>query len=98
MFGHLHLLGGSQPPHITLGNIADKYGPILTIWLGVHRTLVVSSWEIAKECLTTNDKVFAIHPKGVALEVLGNNYAMIGYLGSGLMVPRSEERRVGKEC
>ncbi|XP_065632997.1 cytochrome P450 CYP82D47-like [Quercus suber] len=79
LIGHLHLFGGSQPPHITLGNMADKYGPIFTIWLGVHRTLVVSSWEIAKECFTTNDKVFANRPKGVALEVLGYNYAMIGF-------------------
>nr|XP_023899749.1 uncharacterized protein LOC112011612 [Quercus suber] len=59
--------------------MADKYGPIFTIWLGVHRTLVASSWEIAKECFTTNDKVFANRPKGVALEVLGYNYAMIGF-------------------
>ena len=59
--------------------MANKYGPIFTIWLGVHRTLVVSSWEIAKECFTTNDKVFANRPKGVALEALGYNYAMIGF-------------------
>ncbi|XP_050241971.1 cytochrome P450 CYP82D47-like [Quercus robur] len=77
LIGHLHLLGGSEPPHITLGKMADKYGPIFTIWLGVHRTLVVSSWEIAKECFTTNDKAFANRPKGVAPEVLGYNYAMI---------------------
>ena len=79
LIGHLHLLGGSQPPHITLGNMADKYGPIFTIWLGVHRTLVVSSWEIAKECFTTNDKAFANRPKALALELLGYNYAMFGF-------------------
>jgi hypothetical protein len=71
LIGHLHLLAGTKPAHITLGNMADKYGPIFTIWFGVHRTLVVSSWEIAKECFTTNDKAFATRPKGVALEVLG---------------------------
>ncbi|GMY28549.1 cytochrome P450 CYP82D47-like [Fagus crenata] len=79
LIGHVHLLGGSQPPHITLGNMADKYGPIFTIWLGVHRTLVVSSWEIAKECFTTNDKAFANRPKALALEILGYNYAMFGF-------------------
>ena len=79
LIGHFHLLGGSQPPHITLGNMADKYGPIFTIWLGVHRTLVVSSWEIVEECFTTNDKAFANRPKTLALELLGYNYAMFGF-------------------
>ena len=59
--------------------MADKYGPIFTIWLGVHRTLVVSSWEIAKECFTTNDKAFANRPKALALELLAYNYAMFGF-------------------
>ena len=79
LIGHLHLLGGSKLPHITSGKMANKYGPIFTIWLGVHRTLVVSSWEIAKECFTTNDEAFANRPKGVAPEGLGYNYAMIGF-------------------
>jgi hypothetical protein len=30
LIGHLFLLGGPQPPHITFGNMADKYGPIFT--------------------------------------------------------------------
>ncbi|KAM5564763.1 hypothetical protein ABKV19_019028 [Rosa sericea] len=36
LVGHLPLLGGSLPPHITLGNMADKYGPLFTIKLGVQ--------------------------------------------------------------
>nr|XP_023887832.1 cytochrome P450 CYP82H23-like [Quercus suber]POE66940.1 cytochrome p450 82c4 [Quercus suber] len=59
--------------------MADKYRPIFTIWLGVHRTLVVSSWETAKECFTTNDKAFANRPKALDLELLGYNYAMFGF-------------------
>ncbi|KDP38429.1 hypothetical protein JCGZ_04354 [Jatropha curcas] len=77
--GHLHLLAGSQPAHITLGNMAEKYGPIFTIKLGVHPTLIVSSREMAKECLTTNDKAFASRPKGLAMEILGYNYCMVGF-------------------
>ncbi|KAK3015596.1 hypothetical protein RJ639_007405 [Escallonia herrerae] len=46
--------------------IIDMYGPIFTIKLGVHRALVVSDWKMAKECLTTNDVVFASRPKSVA--------------------------------
>ncbi|KAL5777889.1 hypothetical protein ACOSP7_010815 [Xanthoceras sorbifolium] len=77
--GHLHLLGGPEPPHRVLGDMADKYGPIFTIKMGVHRVLVVSNWEIAKECFTTNDKVFANRPKTVAMELLGYNFSMIGF-------------------
>ncbi|KAB1220489.1 Cytochrome P450 82A3 [Morella rubra] len=79
VIGHLHHLAGSQSPHTTLGNMADKYGPLFTIWLGVHRTLVVSGWEIAKECFTTNDKAFATRPKALGIEVMAYNYAMFGF-------------------
>ncbi|XP_004291926.1 PREDICTED: cytochrome P450 CYP82D47-like [Fragaria vesca subsp. vesca] len=79
LVGHLPLLGGSLPPHITLGNMADKYGPVFTIKLGVHRSLIVSSWDMAKECLTTNDRVFANRPKLLVSEVMGYNYAMFGF-------------------
>ncbi|RVX15241.1 Cytochrome P450 82C4 [Vitis vinifera] len=80
IIGHLHLLGGSdQLPHITLGNMADKYGPVFTIRLGVHRALVVSSWEMAKECLTTNDQAASSRPELLASKHLGYNYAMFGF-------------------
>ncbi|KAK3016554.1 hypothetical protein RJ639_005815 [Escallonia herrerae] len=78
IIGHLHLLGGSQLLQQTLGSLADIYGPIFTIKLGVHRALVVSDWKMAKECLTTNDVVFASRPKSMASELMGYNYAMIG--------------------
>ncbi|GLT58099.1 hypothetical protein SLA2020_310210 [Shorea laevis] len=83
VIGHLHLLGGSQPAHITLGNMADKYGPIFTIKLGVHKALVVSNVEIVKDCLTTNDKVFANRPKLIALELMSYNNAMLGFAPYG---------------
>ncbi|PRQ58474.1 putative cytochrome P450 [Rosa chinensis] len=78
ILGHLPLLGGPQPPHITLGNMADKYGPLFTIKLGVHRALVVSSWDVTKECLTTNDKAFANRPKALYSEIMGYDYAVFG--------------------
>ncbi|KAK9214977.1 hypothetical protein WN944_006980 [Citrus x changshan-huyou] len=58
--------------------MADKYGPIFTIKIGINRALVVSSWEMAKECLTTNDKIFASRPKTLAMEILGYNFSMFG--------------------
>ncbi|KAM7485745.1 hypothetical protein LguiA_001754 [Lonicera macranthoides] len=58
--------------------MADKYGPIFTFKLGIHQVLVVSDSNLAKECLTTNDKAFANRPKSVAVELMGYNYAMFG--------------------
>ncbi|XP_018816029.1 cytochrome P450 CYP82D47-like [Juglans regia] len=79
IIGHLHLLARSKlPAHIIMGNMADKYGPIFTIRLGVHKTIVVSNSEIAKECLTTKDKTFASRPKAMVSELMGYNYAIFG--------------------
>ncbi|KAK8485130.1 hypothetical protein V6N11_051242 [Hibiscus sabdariffa] len=83
VIGHLRLLGGPQPPHISLANMADKYGPIFTIKLGVHTALVVSSSEVAKECLTVNDKAFATRPKLLSTEIMAYNHAMIGFAQYG---------------
>ncbi|KAL2346359.1 hypothetical protein Fmac_000359 [Flemingia macrophylla] len=79
LIGHLHLLGGSKPPHVTLGDMVDKYGPVFTLRLGAHKTLVVSNSEMAKQCFTVNDRAFASRPKSVAFEVLGYNFSMIGF-------------------
>ncbi|XP_022752262.1 cytochrome P450 CYP82D47-like [Durio zibethinus] len=83
LIGHLHLLGGPTPAHIVLSDMAEKYGPIFTIKMGVHRALVVSDHETAKECLTTNDKAFATRPKTLAMELLSYNHAMFGFAPYG---------------
>ncbi|KAI7732098.1 hypothetical protein M8C21_018397, partial [Ambrosia artemisiifolia] len=71
IIGHLHLLAGPQVPHKVLGSMADKLGPIFTIKFGVHRVLVVSNSEMAKE-------VFASRPKAMATELMAYNYANFG--------------------
>ncbi|CAL2233432.1 unnamed protein product [Prunus armeniaca] len=73
IFGHLPLLGGSTPPHITLAAMADQYGSLFTIRLGVHPSLVISSSEIAKECFTTNDLVLNSRPKLAVGNHIGYN-------------------------
>ncbi|XP_020229284.1 cytochrome P450 82A4 [Cajanus cajan] len=77
ILGHLPLLSGSQRPHRTLGALADKYGPVFTIKLGVKEALVINNWEVAKECFTTNDIVVSSRPKLVAVEHLGYNQALL---------------------
>ncbi|XP_059636730.1 cytochrome P450 CYP82D47-like [Cornus florida] len=80
IIGHLHLLAtGPQLPHITLGAMADKYGPIFTVKIGLRRDLVVSNWEAAGECFTTNDIAISSRPKFLAAEHLGYNYAMLAF-------------------
>ncbi|GMN73675.1 hypothetical protein TIFTF001_052220 [Ficus carica] len=83
LFGHLPLLKGPKPSHITLGAMADRYGPIFAIRVGVHRGLVVSSSEMAKECFTTNDLALASRPNLLAAKHLGYNYAMFGLAPHG---------------
>jgi cytochrome P450 len=80
LIGHLRLLGGSdQLPHIALGALAEKYGPAFTIRIGVHPALVISSWELAKECFTTNDVALSSRPKLAGTKHLGYNHVMFGF-------------------
>lgn len=80
IIGHLHLLGGGdQLLYRTLGAMADKYGPAFNIRLGSRRAFVVSSWEVAKECFTINDKALASRPTTAAAKHMGYNYAVFGF-------------------
>ncbi|KAE8679889.1 putative Cytochrome P450 [Hibiscus syriacus] len=83
VIGHLHLLRGPKPPHKILSEMAEKYGPIFTIKMGVHRALIVSDHETAKECLTVNDKAFANRPSTLVMEFLSYNHAMFGFAPYG---------------
>lgn len=80
IMGHLHLLSGENKLlYRTLATMADEYGPAFNIWLGSKRAFVVSSWEVAKECFTTNDKALASRPTTVAAKHMGYNYAVFGF-------------------
>ncbi|KAL0379151.1 UNVERIFIED_CONTAM: Protopine 6-monooxygenase [Sesamum radiatum] len=78
LIGHLRLLSGPELPHIILSDMADKYGPIFSIRLGVHSALIVSSPEIAKECFTTNDMTFCDRPRTTAVQHMSYDFAMFG--------------------
>ncbi|KAL0355212.1 UNVERIFIED_CONTAM: cytochrome [Sesamum radiatum] len=78
VIGHLRLLSGPELPHIILSNMADKYGPIFSIRLGVHNALIVSSWEIAKECFTSNDMIFCDRPRTAVIQHMSYNFSMFG--------------------
>jgi cytochrome P450 family 82 subfamily G polypeptide 1 len=75
--GHLYLLGGQDRPIAqTLGAIADKYGSFFSLRIGLQRIMVVSSWEMVKECLATNDKTFATRASIAAGKYMGYNNAV----------------------
>ncbi|KAJ4716416.1 Cytochrome P450 protein [Melia azedarach] len=77
------LFGSNQLLHRTLGQMADKYGKAFLIRLGIHQALVISSWEVAKECFTTNDMVFSTRPKSLAVKIMGYDHAIIGFAPYG---------------
>ncbi|XVE48620.1 hypothetical protein DITRI_Ditri01bG0016100 [Diplodiscus trichospermus] len=83
LLGHLHFLGTNQLLHRKLADMADKYGPAFLIRLGIHQALVVSNWEVAKECFTTNDKVFPTRPKSIAVKHMGYDHKMLGFAPYG---------------
>ena len=75
--GHLHLLGGEMPIVRTLGAMADKHGSFFSLKMGLHRMLVVSSWEMVKEFLTTNDRTFATRPSRAIGKYMFYNNAIL---------------------
>ncbi|KAI3506932.1 hypothetical protein L1887_21585 [Cichorium endivia] len=80
--GHLHFLRGQAPAARVLGKIADDYGPVYSLRLGSRRALVVSSWQMVKECFTTNDRNFAARPNmAVSRHMIYNNagFALASY-------------------
>jgi cytochrome P450 len=80
ILGHLLLLRGQDHLARTLGAIADKYGPVFLLRLGIHPVLVVNNWESMKECFKTNDKAFASRPQvSESGKYLSFNLAAVGF-------------------
>ncbi|KAI3840924.1 hypothetical protein MKW92_031327 [Papaver armeniacum] len=85
VIGHLLLfMNENDLNHVTLGHMADKYGPIFSLRFGSHRTLVVSSWEMVKECFTgTNDKLFSNRPSSLAVKLMFYDTESYGFAPYG---------------
>ncbi|KAF5792417.1 putative cytochrome P450 [Helianthus annuus] len=82
--GHFNLFRGSSDlPHRALAAMAEKYGPIFMVRLGIHKVLIVHSWQVAKEIFTTHDVHVSSRPKFLAAKILGYNYGMFGFTPYG---------------
>eukprot|EP01018_Ginkgo_biloba_P019026 Gb_32355 [translate_table: standard] len=55
--GNLFQLG--QRPNVSFSALARKYGPLMTLHLGMQTTVVVSSPAMFKEFLSKNDNIFS---------------------------------------
>ena len=73
------MLARSRLPDKTFASMADKYGPIFAVRLGLFLVVVASSSKIAKECCTKHDLALASLPKLLASEVMGYNYAIFAF-------------------
>nr|GMD64242.1 cytochrome P450 CYP82D47-like [Ipomoea batatas] len=80
VIGHFRqLTSGKESLFRSLGAMADKYGPIFTVRIGMQPAVVINSWETARDCFSTNDKLLADRPPSCAGKYLGYNYAVLPF-------------------
>ncbi|PON87938.1 Cytochrome P450, E-class, group I [Trema orientale] len=68
IIGHLHLL--YPKPHVAFYKLSKRYGPLIQLSLGSKLCVVVSSPEVAKECLQTHEASFLNRPRVGVVEYL----------------------------
>ncbi|GAB4841458.1 hypothetical protein Ancab_039710 [Ancistrocladus abbreviatus] len=73
IIGHLHKFSHDSLIYRNLAAMADKYGPVFVVRLGIRRVLVVNNWEAVKECFSINDRAFASRPSTSVGKYLGYN-------------------------
>nr|AYM55665.1 cytochrome p450 [Croton stellatopilosus] len=81
IIGNLLELGAR--PHESLTNLAKIHGPLMTIQLGLHTTIVATSAEMAKEILLKNDQAFLGRPIPHAVTAEHNYQRSVAWLSGG---------------
>ncbi|KAG6638346.1 hypothetical protein CIPAW_10G028700 [Carya illinoinensis] len=68
IIGHLHLL--NKIPHQSLHKLSNQHGPLIYLFVGSKPCIIVSSPEMARECLKTNEFCFLNSPKMANIDYL----------------------------
>ncbi|XP_015072752.1 premnaspirodiene oxygenase-like [Solanum pennellii] len=78
IIGNLHQLASHGGlPHHTLRALSQKYGPLTHLQLGEISAIIVSSPEMAKEIMKTQDVRFATRPQSMTGSIIFYNYSDI---------------------
>ncbi|KAJ0841503.1 putative cytochrome P450 [Helianthus annuus] len=78
ILGNLHQLLG-KPRHEALWQLSKQYGPLMQLHIGSKHFLIISSPEMAKQVLKTQDHIFCSRPKSHAAQRLTYNYLDIAF-------------------
>ncbi|RZC76141.1 hypothetical protein C5167_000307 [Papaver somniferum] len=81
IIGHMHLI--SAVPYRSFHKLSIQYGSLIYLRLGSISCMVVSSPELAKEFLTTNELNFASRPVTIAVNYINYNSAGFAFAPSG---------------
>ncbi|KAK9124839.1 hypothetical protein Scep_013685 [Stephania cephalantha] len=78
IIGHLPLLVSAKQPHRAFAALAEKYGPAFMLRMGMTSPmLIVSTREVAKECYTAKDHVFATRPVTTAGKLMAYDHSVM---------------------
>ncbi|KAI3937805.1 hypothetical protein MKW98_009890 [Papaver atlanticum] len=83
IIGHMHLI--CAVPYRSFHKLSIQYGSLIYLRLGSISCMVVSSPELAKEFLTTNELNFASRPVTIAVDYINYNSAGFAFAPSGTL-------------
>ncbi|WCJ40680.1 Cytochrome P450 82A3 [Euphorbia peplus] len=84
MIGHMHLFRENKSLGRIFGHLADKYGPIFSIRLGIHRAIFISDYKIIKDRYTNaNDIQIFSRPYVTQTKLIGYNGSSFAFAPYG---------------
>ncbi|GAB2213026.1 hypothetical protein Drorol1_Dr00021039 [Drosera rotundifolia] len=72
-------------PHKYFADLAESYGPLMSIQLGFVTTVVVSSASLAREVLQKNDAACSYRSRAVSFSILNEEESVVAFLPPNAM-------------